>query len=42
MGTTVAPAFDREDYEPADRDELISRYPDCADMILDLTAGNRE
>lgn len=37
MGTTVAPAFDCEDYEPGDRDDLIRRYPACAEMIEALT-----
>ena len=37
MGTTVAPAFDYGDYESGDRDELISRYPDCAELIRTLT-----
>ena len=37
MGTTVAPAFDFEHFEPADRDDLMRRYPDRAEMIRDLT-----
>jgi len=37
MGTTVAPAFDREDYEPGDRDALIRAYPECAGLIRLLT-----
>lgn len=37
LGTTVAPAFDYDDYESADRDELIRSYPDCAEMIASLT-----
>ena len=39
MGTTVSPAFDFDDYEAGDRDELISRYPDRADLIRLLTPG---
>jgi predicted cupin superfamily sugar epimerase len=39
MGTTVAPAFDHEDFEPGDRADLIRRYPDRADLITNLTAG---
>ena len=39
MGTTVAPAFDFDDYEPGDRNDLIRRYPDRADLILHLTQG---
>ena len=37
MGTTVAPAFDYDDYEPGDRADLIRRYPNRADLIADLT-----
>lgn len=39
MGATVAPAFDYEDYENGNRDQLIGRYPDCADLIRILTEG---
>lgn len=37
MGTTVAPAFDFEDYQPAQRDDLIQKYPDFAEIIERLT-----
>ena len=37
LGTTVAPAFDRSDYEHGDRETLIRDYPDCAGMISALT-----
>lgn len=44
MGTTVAPAFNFDDFELADPHELLRRYPDRAEMIRDLTPGrdNRE
>ena len=37
LGTTVAPAFDRSDYEHGDREDLIRQYPDCAQLITALT-----
>ncbi len=37
MGTTVAPAFDYDDYEHGNRDELIRLYPECAELITALT-----
>lgn len=37
MGCTVAPGFDYEDYESAERAELIAKHPQCADMIIKLT-----
>lgn len=37
LGTTVSPAFDFEDYEHGKREELISQYPECADLIIALT-----
>ena len=37
MGTTVAPAFDSEDYEQGNRDQLIRQYPECAELIRALT-----
>lgn len=37
LGTTVAPAFDYEDYEQGRRDDLISRYPDCTGLLRALT-----
>ncbi len=33
MGTTVAPGFDFDDYEPADRDSLLGSFPHLADRI---------
>ncbi len=36
LGTTMAPGFDYDDYEPGDPDELIRRYPGCADLIRPL------
>ena len=37
MGTTMAPGFDRQDFERGDREELIRRYPAEADRIMRLT-----
>ncbi|MBI3241435.1 MAG: cupin domain-containing protein [Chloroflexi bacterium] len=37
MGTTMAPAFDPSDFELGQRDDLIRRYPDQADLIRALT-----
>lgn len=37
MGTTMSPGFDYEDYEPANRDELIAQYPDMAEAIRKYT-----
>ena len=37
MGTTVAPAFDFEDFEVADRDTLLKEYPGHAELIKRLT-----
>jgi predicted cupin superfamily sugar epimerase len=37
MGTTVAPAFDYDDYEQGDRDQLTKQYPECAELIRALT-----
>jgi len=39
LGTTMAPAFDYEDCERGIRDELVSRYPGCAELIRRLTRG---
>jgi len=33
LGTTMAPGFDFEDFEPADRNYLIARYPAFANQI---------
>jgi len=37
MGTTVAPAFDFADFEPADRKTLLKKYPAQENLILRLT-----
>ncbi len=37
LGCTVAPGFDYADYEHGDRAELLSRYPDHAELIRRLT-----
>jgi hypothetical protein len=37
MGTTVAPAFDPEDFVLGKRTTLIEHYPQFADMIIKLT-----
>ena len=37
MGTTVAPAFDFGDYQPGQREDLIQKYPDFAEIIKRLT-----
>ena len=37
LGTTVAPAFDPDDYEDGDRAELMALYPQCKRMIGRLT-----
>ena len=37
MGTTVAPGFERADYEPADRESLIAAHPDVRELIERLT-----
>ncbi|HER00216.1 MAG TPA: cupin domain-containing protein [candidate division Zixibacteria bacterium] len=37
MGTTMAPGFDFEDYEHADKNELIRKYPDRSSLIERLT-----
>jgi hypothetical protein len=37
LGTTVAPGLEFEDFELADRAELVERYPDRADIIRRLT-----
>ena len=36
LGTTMAPGFDFEDYATGDRQELIARYPDRAELISQL------
>lgn len=37
MGTTVAPGFDFDDYEPGDRDRLVQKYPSFKELITRLT-----
>ncbi len=37
LGTTMAPAFDFEDYEHGSREELIKSHPDFKDEITKLT-----
>jgi len=37
MGTTMAPGFDFEDFISADRKALSDRYPECRNMIRELT-----
>ena len=37
LGTTMAPGFIEEDYMPGDRDTLLKRFPDRAELIRLLT-----
>ena len=37
MGTTMAPGFTDTDYVPGDRDTLLERFPDRAELIRLLT-----
>jgi len=37
LGTTMAPGFSDEDYVGGERDKLIDRYPDRAELIRTLT-----
>jgi predicted cupin superfamily sugar epimerase len=37
LGTTVAPGFEFADFELANREILMERYPNFAEMILELT-----
>ena len=37
VGCTVAPGFDFDDFELAERDKLIEEYPDLGEVILGLT-----
>jgi len=37
VGCTVSPGFDFEDFEIADRADLLKLYPDYSDIILKLT-----
>ena len=40
MGTTMAPGYDPDDFEPGDRRRLIERYPSFSDKIANLTPEN--
>jgi predicted cupin superfamily sugar epimerase len=37
MGTTVCPGFEFEDFESADREQLLKLYPSQSELILRLT-----
>ena len=37
VGCTVAPGFDFADFEMPSRDELYTRFPDQADLVIHLT-----
>ncbi len=37
MGTTMAPGYDPDDFEPGKREDLIAQYPDHAELIRLLT-----
>lgn len=37
MGTTIAPGFEFDDYQPGRRQALLEQYPDQRDLILKLT-----
>ncbi len=37
LGCTVAPGFDPDDYQQADREELVKQYPSHKDLITRLT-----
>ncbi|KPV49519.1 hypothetical protein SE17_32160 [Kouleothrix aurantiaca] len=37
LGTTMAPAYEQEDFEIGTRDALVSAYPACAERISALT-----
>jgi predicted cupin superfamily sugar epimerase len=37
MGTTVAPGFEASDFEPAQKQDLLQRYPVQQDFIIRLT-----
>lgn len=42
FGTTMSPAFAVEDFEAAERDELIAEYPHERERIIDLTRNEGE
>jgi predicted cupin superfamily sugar epimerase len=37
LGTTMAPAFTNDDYKGGDREALLARYPEQAELIIQLT-----
>jgi len=37
MGTTVAPGFETDDFEPATRQDLLQKYPNQRNSIIRLT-----
>ncbi|MCB1124208.1 MAG: cupin domain-containing protein, partial [Verrucomicrobiae bacterium] len=37
LGTTMAPGFTWEDFTLGDRDELLNKFPQHRDIILNLT-----
>src|SRR4029077_16816972 len=39
LGTTMAPGFDPQDYEPGAREVLSARFPAYAELIAVLTRG---
>ena len=41
VGCTVAPGFEFDDFEIANRDELLKQYPQHADIITRLTRAER-
>lgn len=41
-GCTVSPGFDFKDFEMADREELLSQFPDHEEIILELTQNEKK
>lgn len=37
MGTTMAPGFDFDDFQPGEREQLVKLYPAMRDLIIRLT-----
>jgi predicted cupin superfamily sugar epimerase len=37
MGATLAPAYDEDDFELGEREELLARYPQAGAWIIELT-----
>ncbi|MBM3315830.1 hypothetical protein FJY71_08360 [candidate division WOR-3 bacterium] len=37
LGTTAAPGFERDDFEPADREALVAAFPEHEAIIRRLT-----